>query len=252
MGKTVFNLKWIAKYGWVRECKDDRYKAKCFACRKIIDLGKMGENALKSHMKNAKHKSNNEMLEDLSSMHLFTTASSSTDIKLKNGPKASKGKTLCDMAVPVVSVDVLNIEPLQQLSTGAEVQPSKKSMLHFAVRNVFEAEILWTFKTVADHVSYRSNENVAQLFRKMFLDSAIAQKFSCGERKTAYLCVFGIAPYLKDLMLTKVKGQGPFVVSFDETLNKKNQKKQMDIHIHFWVGRREQSHHTLFWITISR
>ena len=74
-------------------------------------------------------------------------------------------------------------------------------------------------------MSYRSNENVAQLFCKMFPDSAIAQKFSCGERKTAYLCVFGIPPYLKDLMLTKVKGQGPFV-SFDESIHKKSQKKQ--------------------------
>ena len=67
-----------------------------------------------------------------------------------------------------------------------------------------------------------SNENVAQLFRKMFPDSVIAQRFSCVERKTACLCVFGIALYLKDL---KVKGQGPFVVSFDKSLNKKSQKK---------------------------
>ena len=135
------------------------------------------------------------------------------------------------MAVPV---DILNVEPPQP-STGTEVKPSRNSMLHFAVWNdIFEAEILWTFKTVVDHMSYRSNENVAQLFCKMFPDSAIAQKFSCGERKTVYLCVFGIAPYLKDLMLTKVKGQGPFVVSFDESLNKKSQKKQMDIHIRFW------------------
>ena len=56
----------------------------------------------------------------------------------------------------------------------------------------------------------------------MFPDSAIAQKFSCGERKIAYLYVFGIEPYLKDL---KVKGQDPFVVSFDESLDKKSQKK---------------------------
>ena len=34
----------------VRECKDDPHKAKCFMCWKIIDLGKMGESALKSHM----------------------------------------------------------------------------------------------------------------------------------------------------------------------------------------------------------
>ena len=87
MGKTVFNLKWLTQFGWVRECKDDPHKAKCFVCRKIINLGKMGKNALKSHMKSAKHKSNNEMLEGSSNMHLFTTASSSTGIKFKDDPK---------------------------------------------------------------------------------------------------------------------------------------------------------------------
>jgi len=33
------------------------------------------------------------------------------------------------------------------------------------------------------------NENVKVLFKAMFPDSQIAAKISCGERKTAYLCV---------------------------------------------------------------
>ena len=145
MGKTIFNLKWLTQYGWVRDCENDPHKAKCFACRKIIDLGKMGKNVLKSHMKSTKHKLNNEMLEGSSNMLLFTTTSSSTGIKFKNYPKcetlanhSSADLTApCDMAVPV---DILNIEPP---STGTEVKPSRNSMLHFAVRNdIFEDEIV--------------------------------------------------------------------------------------------------------------
>ncbi|WAR14725.1 hypothetical protein MAR_004830 [Mya arenaria] len=40
------------------------------------------------------------------------------------------------------------------------------------------------------------------------------------ERKTAYLCCFGIAEHVKIL--------------FDESLNKKSQAKQMDIHVRYW------------------
>ena len=68
----------------------------------------------------------------------------------------------------------------------------------------------------------------------MFPDSQIASKFTCGERKTAYLCVFGIAPYFIDLMKSEING--PYVVLFDESLNKKHQKKQMDIHVRYWTS----------------
>lgn len=60
MGKCVFNCKWLsdAKFSWVKEFKGDKHKAMCCACNKVIDIERMGESALKSHMKGKKHKGN--------------------------------------------------------------------------------------------------------------------------------------------------------------------------------------------------
>ena len=54
----------------------------------------------------------------------------------------------------------------------------------------------------------------------MFPDSNIAGKFQCGERKPAYLAVYGDAEHLKSLLLLDITGF--FVVLFDESLNKTN------------------------------
>ena len=55
---------------------------------------------------------------------------------------------------------------------------------------------------------------MAKLFSAMFPDSQIAKQFACGERKAAYISVFGLAEHFKTLLKESVKG--PFVVLFDE------------------------------------
>ena len=58
MGKCVFNRKWLsdAKFSWVKQFKGDKHKAMCsVCCHKVIDIERMGENALKSHMKGEKN-----------------------------------------------------------------------------------------------------------------------------------------------------------------------------------------------------
>ena len=62
-------------------------------------------------------------------------------------------------------------------------------------------------------------------------DSTIAQKFSCGETKCAYLARFGLAPHFQQLMIKSLKESGAFVVLFDESLNNVTQSKQLDVHI---------------------
>ena len=52
--------------------------------------------------------------------------------------------------------------------------------------------------------SYKSNENVRKIFQAMFPDSVIASKFACGEKKTAYLCTFGLAEHFKELLMDEV------------------------------------------------
>jgi len=68
---------------------------------------------------------------------------------------------------------------------------SGRSVSQFVSRNdVLKAEVLWTSETISSHCSYNSNENIKKIFRVMFPDSQIAAKFTCGSRKTSYICVF--------------------------------------------------------------
>ena len=50
----------------------------------------------------------------------------------------------------------------------------------------------------------------------MFPDSEIAKCYSQGETKVKYVIQFGIAPYIKQLILDDIKGK-PFSFLFDET-----------------------------------
>ena len=72
------------------------------------------------------------------------------------------------------------------------------------------------------------------LFRCMFSDSEITNKFSMRSTKLAYAITFGLAPYFKSLLLTSLRNCSVFVVCFDEALNKVAQRGQMDIVIRIW------------------
>jgi hypothetical protein len=154
----------------------------------------MGESAVKSHMKSKKH------------------------CEISQIRKRSRdffNKEVSDKTIATTSTCTMNRND----------EPKSKTLDTCVVKNdVLDAEILWTLKTVRNHASYKSNENIEKIFKRMFPDSAIASKFTCGERKTAYYAVFGIAPYLKNCLLENI-AQNNFVLLFDESLNKMQQKK---------------------------
>lgn len=103
-------------------------------------------------------------------------------------------------------------------------------------KEVLSAEIYWALHVTDKHYSFKSCDTVGDLFRNMFPDSAVASRFSCGEKKCAYLSTFGIRPYFQSLLLSKVKSANEYVLLFDESLNANLQSKQLDIHIRFWGG----------------
>ncbi|KAL1252682.1 hypothetical protein QQF64_017375 [Cirrhinus molitorella] len=74
----------------------------------------------------------------------------------------------------------------------------------------------------------------------MFPDSELAATFSCGKDKTSYLVKFGIAPFIKQQLISEVS-KDSFVVMFDESLNRSTNNKQMDLHLRYWAGDRVQS-----------
>lgn len=95
------------------------------------------------------------------------------------------------------------------------------------------AEVLWALKCATSHYSFNSCTNVCELFKVMFSDSKIAQKFTMSPAKVAYMCCFGIAPYFRVLLNQLIAGQR-FVLLFDETLNRSTQTKQLDLLVKFW------------------
>ena len=119
-------------------------------------------------------------------------------------------------------------------ASRAPDQPPKNMMSYVSSKETVTAEVLWSLKVVLSHYSYKSCEDIALLFQRMFADSTIAKQFTCGEKKCAYLACFGVAPFFQQQLLDKIKKLESFVLLFDESLNKVTQSKQLDLHIRFW------------------
>lgn len=99
----------------------------------------------------------------------------------------------------------------------------------FSKNDTLRSEIIWTIQTVVSYNSFKSNENVSKLLTSMFPESDIASKFSCEERKSAYLAIFGISEYFQQKLFQT--SHDHYTVPFDESLSKNSQSKQMDIYV---------------------
>ena len=64
-----------------------------------------------------------------------------------------------------------------------------------------EAEIWWLLKCVTNGFSNNSNVDTSQLFKIMFSDSPIAQKYKLGADKMRYSINFGIGLYFKRTLM---------------------------------------------------
>lgn len=166
-GKCVFNDLWIKKPEyklWLQRNMKDVHSARCTLCHKTIVISSMGESALKSHAtKCGKHK----------------------ELVVYKNSSAKRAETYFSDKAQAQDI-------IQPLTSNPQSRTIKSLVLN---HDVLDAEILWTLNTIKHHFSYKSNENIEKIFRRMFSDSSIAQKFTCGERKTAYYAVFGISPF---------------------------------------------------------
>ena len=57
-----------------------------------------------------------------------------------------------------------------------------------------KSEILWLLNMVMKHESFRTSDSLPRLFKTMFPDSVIADKFTMGRDKAVYSIKFGLAP----------------------------------------------------------
>ncbi|CAF3309399.1 unnamed protein product [Rotaria socialis] len=98
---------------------------------------------------------------------------------------------------------------------------------------VSQAEILWALKSVQNVFSYKNSDDIGKLFRTMFQDSKIAQKFSIQHSKISYVIAHGLWPYFRDLLIKDIKNCEGFVLCFDEQTNNQN-NKQLDLYFRYW------------------
>ena len=208
MGKCVFNELWMqnTKFNsWLKADSQSKYDAFCTVCKRSFKLGTMGIGAVESHMKSEKHKSN----ATISCQKITNFAASSKATGTSYGKPAAA---------------------LSSTTANSKSLPSA-----FGGNDTLKAEVLWTFWTVSKHHSYHSNDGIGSLFALMFSGNEVANTFSCGENKTAYLAKFGLAPFIKKQLVSQVSDDN-FVLMFDESLNETTKNKQLDVHVRFWVS----------------
>ena len=82
--------------------------------------------------------------------------------------------------------------------------------------------------------SFNSCANKSDLFAVMFGDSQISQSFSLGSTKLSYNVTFGLATYIKNLLLESVDEVKYYSLPFDESYNRIMKKGQMNLLIRFW------------------
>lgn len=207
-GKSKFQSSWLSNDSykdWVAPDTANPHRAKCKPCGKTFDVTAMGECALKSHMKSAKHSVMVQQAGASSVLHYLAPRASERGA----GPSEESTGTVSSCAMD-----------LDRTCKAHEM--------------VTDAEILWTLKVVTCHYSYRSSSQASDLFKRMFPDSEVAKSFSCGEKKCAYVTCYGLRPFFQSSLQREIENSDYYVVLFDESGNEFLQQKQMDVHVRCW------------------
>jgi hypothetical protein len=158
----------------------------------------MGEAALKSHMKGSKHV---ELMQKRTKCSK-TTLPITNFINVEDYGEASSSKNTNDLNTNTATP-----------KSSASVKDMLVS-LYLSKEETLIAEIVWMLYTIKCHHSFHSNEGVAKIFQVMFPDSETVKKFTCGEKKYAYICSFGLAPYFASILKDKIEKQESFVLFF--------------------------------------
>ena len=159
----------------------------------------------------------------------FSTKNNGTD-KLKQHvmtEKHEKSAKQMPSQTAIVSVNgnlQLKKTPLQEIAT-LESQ-------------VTQAEVLQALHVVAANQSFASTDGDSSRFSRMFPNSKIAQRYSQHADKTRYVIVYGVAPYVKDMLIADLKDTF-FCYKFDETTTSQV-KKQYDGYVTYFSEESQQ------------
>ena len=159
----------------------------------------------------------------------ITTKQNGTD-KLKQHERTSKHK------------DALQSRSSQSsLVSCNETLKMSKSTLEERLdlnQEVIAAEVYQALHVVATNQSFSSTNSDSKRFKKMFPRCEIAELYSQHANKTKYVIVYGIAPYVKKLLMEDVKDTF-FCYKFDETTTSQV-KKQYDGYVTYFSKEHKQ------------
>ena len=201
----------------------------CKVCRikKPITLSAtMVTTALDSHAKSKKHtesmdqiKMNNQKMDNF-----FGKLSSTSEEKM---PSSSSSKD--NMSSSSSSKD-------KKMSASFSSKEIMMNTFNSEQRN--QAELMWILFCIQHNIPDRASDNVVELFRNMFpasfANNSAISRMTLGRSKISYTTNFGIAPYIKNILLTDVSKARWVTVSYDESLNHNLQRGQMDFLIRYW------------------
>ncbi|CAF1037137.1 unnamed protein product [Rotaria sordida] len=87
---------------------------------------------------------------------------------------------------------------------------------------VTRAEALWAINTARHGYSYRSCDDLENLFRRMLPDSRIAEHYKMEQTKLSYVISHGLGPFFHRDLVQDIKKCERFVLCFDEQKNYQN------------------------------
>ena len=172
----------------------------CPIPRNKIELSNMGERAIKSHAKGKKH-CDRLALYIQNSCIKFTLVSTGSAKSPGASSTSTFSSSLDKLVVPEAATD---------------------------------AEISWCLKIVVSSYSFGSCDELADMFRSMFPESTIGQKFCLQKGKCAYFINYDIAPHFRSIRMDNVKDSEFYAISFDESLKTVIEMGQMDLVANFW------------------
>jgi hypothetical protein len=205
--KTKFNESWLNKSDgsgnpvktWLKKGSSTTTFI-CTLCRTgDLDCSNKGWKAVEQHMQKEKHNKNLNILKNNSKFGFSMTSTSTSST---------------------------NIIQLVELDKSLPFDDQ-----------VTKAEILWALKSVQQGFSYKNSDETGKLFRSMFPDSKLAEKFSIQHSKMSYIISHGLGPYFHDRLIEDIKNCQRFVLCFDEQTNNQN-KKQLDLLLRYWSSKK--------------
>ena len=198
--------------------------------RKLL-VTRMGESALTSHMKGAKHR---ELLatSTKSSLDSFVTVTNESAAVAVTG---AEQPTELGTVATGDSSESLQAGPSSRAPSMQPIQGSNYTISIVAHNAHLKAETLWALNVVAKNQSFKSREGVSDCFVLCFQIVRLQSSFTVLSRKQICLVSFGVVSYVQSQLCDKVKKVNDHVVLFDESLNDVLQSKQMNV-LKLWDG----------------